>query len=127
MGWCFTHDNEKYKNWVHISTKLTLTQAFEEEKERRTCLEKFLDKWKKNKPKFQINNLVRTPNIKRTFSKGDAIIWSFELNKTREIISHTIPIYGIDSLPESYNETLLKKTEKTLEENEEVMKKLKIT
>ena len=85
-----------------------------------------LDKRKKVKPKFQINDLVRTADIKKTFSKGDTTNWSYKLYKITEIINDTIPSYHIDNLKERYNESLLKKTDLTLKENDNVMKKLRI-
>ena len=68
-----------------------------------------LDKRKKIKPKFQINDLVRTANLRKTFSKGDTTNWSYKIYKITEIIDDTIPSYKIDNLPERYNESLLKK------------------
>ena len=68
-----------------------------------------LDKRKKITPKFQLNDLVRTADLKRTFSKGDTTNWSYKLYKDTEIINDTIPAYKIDNLPERYNESLLKK------------------
>ena len=50
--------------------------------------------------------------------------WSYKLYKITEIFYDTIPCYHIDNLPERYNEALLKKTELSLEENKDVMKKL---
>ena len=88
---------------------------------------KVLDKRMKNKPKFQINNLVRIVDIKKTSSKGDTINWSYNLYKDTEIINDTIPAYKIDNLPERYNKTLLRKTELSLKEKKDVMKKLNIT
>ena len=85
-----------------------------------------LDKRKKVKPKFQINDHVRTAVLKKTFSKGDTTNWSHKLYKITEIIKDTIPSYKIDNLKERYNEALLKKTELTLKENNSVMKKLNI-
>ena len=77
-------------------------------------------------PKFQLNDLVRTTDLKRTFSKGDTTNWSYKLYKITEIINDTIPVYKIDTLPERYNESLLKKTELSLKQNKDVMKKLRI-
>ena len=37
-----------------------------------------------------------------------------------------MPSYRLDNLPERYNESLLKKTDLSLKENKDVMKKLKI-
>ena len=85
-----------------------------------------LDKRKKVKPKYEINNLVRTADLKRTFSKGDTANWSYMLYKITEIINDTIPSYRLDNLPERYNESLLKKTVLTMKENDNVMKKLNL-
>ena len=85
-----------------------------------------LDKRKKTTPKFQINDLVRTADLKRTFSKGDTTNWSYKLYKITEIINDTIPSYKIDNLEERYNQSLLKKTELTMKENKDVKKKLSI-
>ena len=85
-----------------------------------------LHKRKKIKPKFQINDLVRVADLKKTFSKGDTTNWSYKLYKITEIINDTIPSYHIDNLKERYNESLLKKTELSLKQNKDVMKKLKI-
>ena len=52
--------------------------------------------------------------------------WSYKLYKITEIINDTIPSYHIDNLKERYNESLLKKTDLTLKENDNVMKKLRI-
>ena len=73
-----------------------------------------------------MNDLVRTADLKRTFSKRDTTNWSYKLYKITEIINDTIPTYHIDNLSERYNESLLKKTELSLKENDNVMKKLKI-
>ena len=51
-------------------------------------------------PKFQLNDLVRTADLTRTFSKGDTTNWSFKLYKNTEIINDTIPAHKNDNLPE---------------------------
>ena len=79
------------------------------------------------KPKLQINDLIRVADLKKVFSKGDTTNWSYKLYKITEIINDTIPSYRLDNLPERYNESLLKKTELTLKENNTVMKKLNLT
>ena len=86
-----------------------------------------LDKRKNMKPKYEIGNLVRTADLKKTFSKGDTTNWSYKLYGITEIINDTIPSYKINNLKERYNEALLKKTELTMKENDNVMKKLNIT
>ena len=52
--------------------------------------------------------------------------WSYKLYKITEIINDSIPAYKIDNLKERYNESLLKKTELTMKENNSVMKKLRL-
>ena len=85
-----------------------------------------LDKRKRITPKFHLNNLVRTADLKKTFSKGDRTNWSYKFYKIREMINDTIPSYHIDNLKERYNQSLLKKTELTLKESDAVMKKLNL-
>ena len=85
-----------------------------------------LDKRKKIKPKYEIGKSVRTADIKKTFSKGDTTNWSYKLYKITEIIKDTISSYHVDNLLERYNESLLRKTELTMKENKDVMKKLSI-
>ena len=116
---------KQYNNKVHSSTKLTPIQASLKKNEG-YVYKNLLDKRKKVNPKFQINNLVRVADIKKTFSKGDTTNWSYKLYKIREIVNDTIPSYKIDNLSERYNESLLKKTNLTMKENNTVMKKLKI-
>ena len=117
---------KQYNNKVHSSTKLTPIQASLKKNEG-YVYKNLLDKRKKITPKFQINDLIRTADIKKTFSKGDTTNWSYKLYKITEIINDTIPSYKIDNLPERYNESLLKKTALTIKENDIVMKKLNIT
>ena len=61
------------------------------------------------------------------FSKGDRTNWSYKLYKITEIFNDTIPIYKIDNLPERYRESLSKKTDLTMNENDNVIKELNIT
>ena len=64
--------------------------------------------------------------MKKTISKGDMTNWSYNLYKITKVVKDTIPSYHLDNLPERYNQTLLRKTESTLKENEDVMEKLNI-
>ena len=114
---------KQYNNRIHSSTKLTPIQASLKKNEG-YVYKNLLGKRKKVKPKFQINDLVRTADLKKTFSKGDTTNWSYKLYKITEIINDTIPSYRLDNLKERYNESLLKKTELTMKENKDVMKKL---
>ena len=56
------------------------------------------------KPKFQMNDLVRTAKLKKTFSKGDTTHWSYKLYKIIEIINDTLSSYKINNLKGRYNE-----------------------
>ena len=116
---------KQYNNRIHSSTKLTPIQASLRKNEG-YVYKNLLDKRKKIKPKYEIDDLVRTADLKKTFSKSDTTNWSYKLYKITEIVNDTIPSYKIDNLPERYNESLLKKTDLTLKENNTVMKKLKI-
>ena len=116
---------KQYNNRIHSSTKLTPIQASLKKNES-FVYKNLLDKRNKIKAKYQINDLVRVADLKKTFSKGDTTNWSYKLYKITEIIIDTIPSYHIDNLQERYNESLLKKTNLTMKENNSVMKKLKI-
>ena len=116
---------KQYNNKTHSSTKLTPTQASLKKNEGYVYKNLF-DKRKKVKPKYEIGDLVRTADLKKTFSKGDTTNWSYKMYKITEIINDTISSYKIDNLSERYNESLLKKTNLTMKENNSVMKKLKI-
>ena len=117
---------KQYNNRIHSSTRLTPIQASLKKNED-YVYKNLLDKRKKIKPKYEIDDLVRTADLKKTFSKSDTTNWSYKLYKITEIVNDTIPSYKIDNLPERYNEALLKKTELTLKENDNVIKKLKIS
>ena len=84
------------------------------------------DKRKKLNPKNKLGQLVRKADIKRVFSKGDSTTWSYKSYTITEIIHDTIPSYGIDYLPERYNENLLLPSKLTLDENNKVMKELNL-
>ena len=114
---------KQYNNRIHSSTKLSPKDASLKNNEG-YVYKNLLDKRKKIKPKYELGDLVRTADLKKTFSKGDTTNWSYKLYKITEIVKDTVPAYKIDDLKERYNETLLKKTELTLKENNAVMKKL---
>ena len=116
---------KQYNNRIHTSTKLSPKDASLKKNEG-FVYKNLLDNCKKIKPKYQINDLVRVADLKKTFSKGDTTNWSYKFYKITEILNETIPKYKINNLPERYNESLLKKTDLTMKENNSVMKKLKI-
>ena len=112
-------------NQVHTSTKLMPTQVSSKKIEG-FVYKSLLDKRKKINPKCQVNDLVRTTDLKKTFSKGDTTNWSYKWYKTTEILIDTKPSYEKNNLKEGHNEALLKKTELTLNENDSVMKKINL-
>ena len=114
---------KQYNNKVHSSTKLFPKDASLKKNEG-LVYRILLDKRRKVKPKYEIGDLVRTADLKKTFSKGDTTNWSYKLFKITEKINDTIPSYKIDNLSERYNESLLKKTNLTMKENNSVKKKL---
>ena len=116
---------EQYNNRRHTSTKLSPKDASLKKNEG-FVYKNLLDKRKKVKPKYEIGDLVRTADLKKTFSEGDTTNWSYKMYKITEIINDTIPSYRLDNLKERYNESLLKKTELTMKENNAVMKKLNL-
>ena len=114
---------KQYNNTIHTSTKMTPIQASKKSNERKVY-SNLQDKREKQTPKFNLSQLVRTADIKRVFSKGDSTNWSYKLYTITEVIHDTIPSYRLDYLPERYNESLLLPTKLSLDENNEVMKKL---
>ena len=76
---------------IHYSTMLTPIQASLKKNEG-FANNILLDKRKKMKPKFQVNDLVRTADLKKTFSKRDTTNWFYKLYKITETIIDTIPI-----------------------------------
>ena len=61
---------KQYNSRILSSTMLTPIQASLKKNEG-YVYKNLLDKRKKTKPKFQVNDLVRTTDLKKTFSKGD--------------------------------------------------------
>ena len=115
----------KYNNTIHSSTKMTPIKASKITNQKKV-LNNLQDKRKKQKPKFKLGDLVRTADIDKTFPKGDTTNWSNKLYMKTEVIHETIPSYHIDFLPERYNQSILKKSKLTLNENDQVMSNLNL-
>ena len=90
---------KQYNNRMHTSTKFTPIQASLIKNER-FAFKNLLDKGEKVKPMFQVNDLVGTSDLRRTFSKSDTTTWSYKLYKNTEIINDSIPSYRNENLPE---------------------------
>ena len=116
---------KQYNNTIHSSTKMKPTDASKKSNEKE-IYSNLQDKRKILNPKYKLGQLVRTADIKRVFSKGDSTNWSYKLYTITEVIHDTIPAYRIDYLLERYNENLLLPTKLSLDENNQVMKKLNL-
>ena len=90
---------KRYNRKDHSSTKLIPVQPSVKKNES-YVFQNSLDKRKKFKPKFELNELVRTADLKKTFSKGDATNLSYKLYKITETNNNTIPSYKINNLEE---------------------------
>ena len=104
---------------------MTPNQASQKSNEK-TVYSNLQDKREKQTPKYKLGQLVRTADIKKVFSKGDSTNYSYKLYTITEVIHDIIPSYRIDYLPERYNENLLLPTKLTLDENNQIMKKLNL-
>ena len=116
---------KQYNNTVHHSTKMKPIDASKKSNEK-IVYSNLQDKRKILIPKYKLGQLVRVSDIRRVFSKGDSTNFSYKLYTITEVIHDTIPSYRINYLPERYNENLLLPTKLTLEENNQVMKKLNL-
>ena len=118
---------KQYINKIHISSKLTPIHGSLKRNEGYVYND-LKDKRNKVKPKFQVNDLVRTANLRdKHFLKSDTTNWSYKLYKSTEINNDTISSFHIDLIKEIYKEALLKKTNLKMKENRDVMKKVNIT
>ena len=102
---------------------MTLVQASKKSNEKEVY-SNLHDRRVKQQPKYKLQQLVRTADIKRVFSEGGSTNWSYKLYALTEVIHDNIPSYRIDYLRERSNEVLIRPTNLTLEENNQVMKKL---
>ena len=116
---------KKYNNTIHSSIKMTPNRASKKSNERKVY-SNLKGKREIQKPKYKLGQLVRTADIKKVFSKGDSTNYSYKLYTITEVIHDTVPSYRIDYLPERYNQNLLLPTKLSLEQNNEVRKKLNL-
>ena len=118
-------DIKKYNNTTHHSTKMKTDDASMEMIENEVY-SNLQEKGKKLNPKFKLSQLVRTSDIKKVFSKGDSTNFSYNLYTITEVIHDTKLSYRINYSPERCNQNSLKPKKLSLEENNEVMKKLNL-
>ena len=116
---------KKNNNTIHSSTKMTLIQAFKKSNEK-IVYSNLQDRRARQKPNFSLGQSVLTADIKRVFSKTDSTNWSYKLYTITKFIHDTIPSYRIDCLPRKNSQNFLLPTKLSLEENNQVMKKLNL-
>ena len=116
---------KQYNNRIHSSTKLTPIQASLKKNEG-YVYKNLLDKRKKIKPKYEMGDLVRTADLKKTFLKSGTTNGSYKFCRITDNINVTKPSYRLYNSTERYKDTLLKKTKLTMIENDSVMKKMNI-
>ena len=101
-------------------------QASKKSNEKEVVSSNLQDKRRKLNPKYKLGDLGRTSDIRKVFSKGDSTNYSYKIYTITQVIHDTIPSYRIDYLPERYNEKLLLPTKLSLEQNDQIMKKLNL-
>ena len=116
---------KRYNSTIHSSTKMTPIQASKKSNEK-IVYNNPKDNREIQKPTFRLGQLVCTADMKKVFGKGDSTNYSCKLYTTTEVIHDTISSYRINYLPERYNENLLLSTKLSLDENNQVMKKLNL-
>ena len=83
---------QQYNNTIHYSIKMTPLQASKKSNEK-AVFDNLRDDRQKQRPKFNLCQLVRTADIKRVFSKGDSTNYSYKIYTITEVIHNTIPSY----------------------------------
>ena len=81
-----------------------------------------LDRRRRTKPKFQVNDLVRAADLEKKFSKSNLTKWPYKLYKATEIFNEAITSFKINNSKERYNESLLEKTELSIKEINSALK-----
>ena len=84
-----------------------------------------LEKMKKIKKNFNSGDILWTADNRNFLSKIDTTSWFHRLYTTIRIFIETIQSYYIYSLSEKFNAKMLEKSELTMEENKQIMNKLK--
>ena len=116
---------KQYNRTVHSSIKLKPIDASKKPNEKEVY-SNLQERRVKQYAKFNLGQLVRTADIKRVFSMGDSTNYSYKLYTITEVIHDSISSYRKDYLPEGYNENLLLPTKLSHDENNRVMKEVKL-
>ena len=116
---------KQYNNTIHYIIKKTPVQASKKSNEKEVC-SNLKDEREIQESKFNLGQLVRTADIEKVISKGDSTNYSYKLHTVTEVLHNTILSYRLSYLTERYNENLLLPPNLTLDENNQVMKKLNL-
>ena len=116
---------KQYNNTTHHSIKMTPVQASKKSNEN-LVYSNLQDRRVKQHSKCKLGQLVRTADIKEVFSKGDSTNYSYLLYTITDVIHVTIPSYTYNCSPKSYNGNLLLATKLSLQQNNQVVKKLNL-
>ncbi|MEM1283609.1 MAG: DDE-type integrase/transposase/recombinase [Chlamydiota bacterium] len=121
---------EKYNNRKHGSIKMTPVEASKKENEDAVYAQ-MVDKRKFRKPRYEVGDLVRIPDKRTIFSKGDTTNWSYELFRIHQVLDEKPPEYLIEDekkekiLGIHYEQEILK-SNFTFQSNRQVLKSLEI-
>ena len=115
---------KKYNNTIHSSNKMTPIQA-SKKVNAKIVFCNLQDRRVRQQPKIKLGQ-VRSADMKKVFSKGDSTIFPYKLYAITEVIHDALPSYRINYLPERYNQILFLPTKLSLDESNQVMKKLNL-
>ena len=104
---------------------MTLIQASKKTREK-LVFDNHRDDRVKQKPKYKLEQIIRSADIKKVFSKGDSKNYSYKLYTKTEVIHDNIPLCRINYLPRRYNESSFFPTKLFFDENNKVMKELNL-
>ena len=116
---------KQYNNIIHNSTKTTPIQASIKVNQKEVYFN-LQDRRHKQQPKFKLGQLVRTADIKRVFSKRESTMYSYKIYTITEVIQNAIPSCRLYYSPEKCNQNILLPTKLSLEQNNQVMKKMNL-
>jgi len=121
---------KRYNNRKHGTTKLTPVEGSKKENENKV-FQTMVDRRVFKPPRYNVGDLVRIPDKRTIFSKGDTTNWSDELFKIYEIVSKQPPEYLIEDekgekILGIHYEQELQKSHFSFDENRKIMKSLNI-
>ena len=89
-------------------------------------MDNFQEKRQKHERKYELGDVVLTADFDKVFNEVDITKLSYKLYTITQIIHDTFPSHRINSLSTRYNESLLRLQKLTLEEINQVRKKVNL-